>query len=226
MEVYGIDKAYVSSVDGGYYPTEDIVRRNNAAVAELIRKHPKRFGGAVYANPSNSDTLDVLKRGFEEQGMSLIKLWVSTPADDDRAGKVMEFAEDYGMPVVYHTFLKVERVIPTESTGINISKIAKRYPKTKIIMAHFGGSCYNAIPAIAECKNVWCDYAFSVFGGDAMDYTVEMLGAERILYGSDMPGVSVPVNIGKILSADLSGEQRDMIFYKNSQKLLDRSFRL
>lgn len=226
MDVYGVDRAYVSNVDGGYYPVPETVRRNNDTVAALIRACPDRFGGAVYVNPRNADTMDVLHRGFEEQGMSLVKLWVAARADDPCVDPVLDYAESIGVPVLFHTFWKLHRVIPTESTGVHIAAIAKRHPKTKIIMAHFGADAYDALPAIRDCPNVWCDYALSIFQGDAMDYARETIGTDRIVYGSDMPGVSVPVNIGKILNAAFTLEERERVFCRNAQKLLDRNFRL
>ena len=226
MDVYGIDRAYVSNVDGGYYPTPETVRRDNAAVAELLRTHPDRFGGAVYVNPRNPDAMDVLRRGFEEQGMSLVKLWVAAPADDPSVDPVLEYAQDLGVPVLFHTFKKTVRVIPTESVGADIAAAARRHPKTKIIMAHFGGDPYDALPAVRDCPNVWCDYALSIFCGDAMDYARETIGADRIVYGSDMPGVSVPVNLGKVLGAGFTPAEREKVFFRNAEKLLDRSFRL
>ena len=59
-----------------------------------------------------------------------------------------------------------------------------------------------------------------------MDYARETIGTDRIVYGSDMPGVSVPVNIGKILNAAFTLEERERVFCRNAQKLLDRNFRL
>jgi predicted TIM-barrel fold metal-dependent hydrolase len=48
---------------------------------------------------------------------------------------------------------------------------------------------------------------------------VEQLGAERILFGTDMPG-SYLVNAGQIEEAQLSLEQKDMIYYLNAKKIL------
>lgn len=226
MDNYGVSKACISNVEGGYYPTPDAIRYDNDTVAKAIAEHPDRFMGAVYINPANPDTMDVLRRGFEEQGMSLVKVWVAVPDDDRLMDPVMEYTESIGVPVLFHTLLKVQRVIPTESTGINIKRLAKRHPKSKIIMAHFGGTPYDGLPAIRDCENVWCDYALSIFTGDAMNYAREMLGADRLLYGSDMAGVSVPVCIGKVLGADFTDEERELVFHKNAERLLDRSFRL
>ena len=92
-------------------------------------------------------------------------------------------------------------------------------------MAHLGGNSYDGIPAIRDCKNVWSDLSGSIYGGDALNYAVENVGAERILFGSDMP-VSFLVNVGKVQGADLSQEQREMIYWKNAKKLLNRSFRV
>ena len=58
-----------------------------------------------------------------------------------------------------------------------------------------------------------------------MNYTVENIGAERVLFGTAMPGCCGS-NIGQILGADLTQEQRELIFWKNAKKLLDPNFRL
>jgi predicted TIM-barrel fold metal-dependent hydrolase len=51
---------------------------------------------------------------------------------------------------------------------------------------------------------------------------VEQLGAERILFGSDMPG-SYLVNVGQVEEANLTHEQKDLIYYKNALRMLHRS---
>ena len=62
-----------------------------------------------------------------------------------------------------------------------------------------------------------------IYHGDDVNYAVEYLGADRILYGTDNIYLQ---NIGQILGADLTDEEREMIFSKNAQKILDRSYRL
>lgn len=91
-------------------------------------------------------------------------------------------------------------------------------------MAHFGGNCYHGIPAIRDIPNVWCDMSGPSFHGGELDYAVENLGVERVLFGTDMPGPYI-TNLGQVLGADLTQEQRELILYKNARKLLDRSFR-
>lgn len=225
MGQYGLDRIYVSALRS-FYSDEAEVDFLNGLVLDFMRQEPERVGGAVYLNPKNKNVMDVLKRAIEDQGFALIKLWCCTFADDPAVDPIMDYAREAGVPVLFHSFHKMYGQVPKESSGIHVANIARRHPKTKILMAHLGGNCYDGIPAIQDCENVWCDNSGGAFyRGDDLDYAVECLGAERILFGTDMPG-SAASNIGQVLGADLSEQQREQIFWKNARKLLDHGFRL
>ena len=96
--------------------------------------------------------------------------------------------DSYNVPVLIHAFYKATGQYPNESTGRNVARVAARYPELKIIMAHLGGNCYDGLPAIRSFPNVWVDYSGSIFRADELPYALEMVGANRILHGSDMPG--------------------------------------
>lgn len=226
MERYDLERIYVSGIQGKI-PDENEVIWLNSLVYDFMQEEPEKVGGAVYVNPLLSNTMDIIKRAIEEQGFEMIKLWISTCADHPSVDPIMEYAEKAGVPVLFHAFHKATgQRNENESTGIHIANIARRHPKTKILMAHLGGNCYDGIPCIRDLKNVWVDTSGSTFfHGDDLNYTVEQIGAERILFGTDMTG-GCGSNIGQVLGAELTDEQKDMIFYKNAQKLLDRNFRL
>ena len=225
MERYNIDRVYVSGLRSTWSDEEEI-RFLNGAVAQYIKEEPERIGGAVYINPTHSNTLDVVKRAIEEQGFEMIKCWCCTFADDPSVDPVMEYAEAAGVPVLFHSFKKSTVQVKNETTGVHVANIARRHPRTKILMAHLGGNPYDGIPAIRDCKNVWCDNSGgSFFKGDDMNYTLENISPERVLFGTDMPGCCGS-NIGQILGADLTDAERELIFYKNAQKILDTNFRL
>jgi len=224
MERYGIDRVYVSGLQS-LVPSCEEVERLNRAVAAFMREEPARIGGAVYCNPRNPDTVAVIRRGIEEQGFEMIKLWASVEADDPSVDPVLEYAEEAGIPVLVHAIHDSIRQPAGCSTAVHVANAARKHPKTKLLMAHFGGNCYHGIPAIRECKNVWCDMSGPSFHGGELDYAVESLGAERILFGSDMPGPYI-TNYGQVMGAELKEEQRQLILYKNALKLLDRGFRL
>lgn len=222
IDRYGIDRTYVSGLQS-QISDEAEVAFLNSAVAQFMKEHPDRIGGAVYLNPLHANALDVARRAIEDQGFEMIKFWCCTKADDPSIDPIMEYAESVGVPVLFHVFKKSIGQLPTETVGINIANIARRHPKTKILAAHFGGSCYDGIPCFRDLPNVWSDQSGTPFMAGEIDYAVEQLGAERVLFGTDNAFV---VNIGQVLGADLTDEQRELIFYKNAQKLLGRNFRL
>ena len=143
----------------------------------------------------------------------------------ETVNKIAEKSIEYGVPVLIHSFHKSTGQYPFETTGKNVEILAKRYPELKIVMAHYGGNCYNGIPMIRDLKNVWIDTSGSICSGDVLNYTIENIGTERILFGSDMPGDYI-TNVGKVMEADLTKEEKDMIFYKNTLKVFDKNFRL
>ena len=188
-----------------------------------MAEEPELIGGAVYVNPKNKNVMDVIKRATQEQGFEMIKLWCCTYADDPSVDPIMEYAEENGIPVLFHSFKKSTVQVPNETTGIHVANLARRHPKTKILMAHLGGSSYDGIPAIRDLKNVWCDHSGTLNNGDDLNYALEYIGPDRILFGTDNTYLQ---NIGQVMGADLTDAQRELIFFKNAQKLLDRNYRL
>ena len=53
-----------------------------------------------------------------------------------------------------------------------------------------------------------------------VEYAAERLGAERVLFGSDMPGSDCYHNLGKVTGADLSEEAKAMILCGNAERIL------
>ena len=56
-----------------------------------------------------------------------------------------------------------------------------------------------------------------------MKYAVENMGAERVLFGTDN---AFATNIAQVMSADLTDDQKKMIFSGNAKKILDRNYRV
>ena len=223
-EKYGIDKIYISNLMGKY-PTPEQVDEGNRLAWETMKKHPDKIGGFVYVSHEHDNACDVVKRGIEEQGFEGVKIWVSEFCDSPLMDKVALKTIEYNVPMLIHCFHKSRNQLEKESVGKNIANLANRFPELKIIMAHFGGNPYNGIPMIQDIKNVWVDLSCSMFHGDYLDYTVERIGAERVIFGTDMIGPYLN-NLGKVLHADLTEEERELILYKNALKVLDRNFKI
>jgi predicted TIM-barrel fold metal-dependent hydrolase len=224
-ELYHITKIYVSALNS-QYPDEAEINELNSETARFMKEQPHHIGGFCYVNPCNRNALDVLKKGIEEQGMAGMKLWIATYCDDPRVFPLIEKCIDYNIPILIHSFHKAIGQLDHESVGCHVAGLAMRYPKAKLLMAHLGGNAYNGIKAIQSCPNVWVDISGSLFRRDEVDYTKKMIGANRILFGTDMPGASFFANLGQIEDADLTPEEKELIYYKNALKILNREERI
>lgn len=217
IEVHGIRKIFISSL-GCYIPDEDEIEELNQATAETLVRYPDSFEGYVYVNPRHANAVDVLKRGIEEQGCKGMKLWVATYCDDESVNPLFEECIKYDVPILIHSFYKATDQLPNESLGKHVRNIALRYPESKIIMAHLGADCYDGIPPIADLKNVSVDISGSIYRADDLNYTIRRIGADRILFGTDM-GASFNMSYGQILEADCSEEDREKMLSGNTIKL-------
>ena len=222
-ELYGISKIYVSGLKS-HVPDEDEIDRLNRDVVRFMREHPGLAEGYCYVNPPHPNSPDVLRRGVEDFGMSGMKLWVASLCSDPAVFPLVEMCIDYNIPILIHAFHKAVGQLPAESDGTHVALLAARYPEAKILMAHLGGNCYHGIKAVRDCPNVWVDISGTLFRRDELDYTVRQIGAERVLFGSDMP-IAYLVNVGQVEEAELTPHERELIYRRNAEALFDRSRR-
>ena len=222
VDLFRISKVYVSGI-GSCCPDETEVKNGNDEVYRFRKAHPDCIGGYCYINPLNRNCMDELQKGIEEYGMSGMKLWVATFCDDARVFPLVEKCIDYRVPVLIHSFYKAVGQLESESTALNVAHLARRYPEAKLMMAHLGGNCYHGLKTIAKYQNVSVDISGSPFPRDDVDYAVKMVGADRVLFGSDMPGSSFLLSDGQVKEADLTRNERNKIYYENALRLFDRT---
>jgi len=213
-ERFGIEKILVSAL-GSHYPDQAEVAELNELTEQLIRQDAL-FGGYVTISPEHDNSLDVLRKGIEKQGLIGMKIWVSCLCDDDRCDRLYDYCGEHGVPVLIHAFAKAAGQLPYEATGVHVANAARRHPDTKFIMAHLGGSCYHGLRLIQDLPNVWTDFSGGPFRGDDIPYAIELLGAERIMFGTDN---AYSMNYGQVLEAQLPKEQEEQILFRNAAAL-------
>ncbi|MDF2718846.1 MAG: hypothetical protein K0R28_5771 [Paenibacillus sp.] len=221
-DMFGISKLHVSGLKS-HYSDEAEVDSLNADVYRFMKEQPDLVNGYCYVNPAHANAHDVLRRGIETYGMNGMKLWVATFCDDPRVFPLVETCIEANIPILIHSFHKAVGQLKYETTGTQVANLANRYPNAKLLMAHFGGNCYHGIKAVRGCRNVWHDFSGTPFRRDDVDYAVERVGVDRIVFGSDMP-ITYLVNFGQVEEADLSPEEKERIYYKNALELFDPSY--
>lgn len=220
IEHYGIDEVFVSTLFG-FYPTKEEVELINAATYEFAKEEPQHIRSYVYVSHEHDNALDVIRRGVEDHGAIGVKIWMSEFCDAECVNPVAEMLIGYKKPLLIHTATNStpKRADLKCSTSVNIRNLALRYPELQIIMAHTDTNCYRGVQNVYGLKNVYVDFSGTSGRAGDIEYTVRHLGAERVLFGTDLSACSFGVPYGRLLESKITEEEKAKILYKNSLKL-------
>ncbi len=217
---FGIKKVFISSLyEDIFNPDENEISNANNTTFSFIKESGGLAEGMAYINPRNANCAAEAKSCLEN-GMKGIKLWVSAFCDDTPVNPVAELAINYKVPLLVHAFYKSTGQLENESRGSHVRQLALRYPALKIIMAHLGANVYDAVKCVSGCANVYADISGSIFRRDDLDYAIKHMSAERLLFGTDMPG-SFENCFGQVEGADIGDEDKQKIYYGNAIKLFN-----
>jgi predicted TIM-barrel fold metal-dependent hydrolase len=221
----GINEMWVSvPISGGRFAPIEEVRMCNDCTLEALRRFPDRFIGYCFVIPGMTETLDEIERCLDA-GMSGIKLYNQYKYSEPVLDPIAEKAIEHGIPILGHAGRicdpQTQRAQPRCSDASDFVALAKRYPDVMLIEGHIsgGGDWEWSVRELRDFPNVYLDTSGSNVDDRTIEMCVEMLGAERILFATDM---SMEAGIGKILSAELTDEQAELIWWKNMQRIRDR----
>jgi len=99
------------------------------------------------------------------------------------------------------------------------------FPDLPIVCAHWGGGLpfYALMPEVKQAmNNVFFDTAASplLYSPEIYHQVTQLVGADKILFGSDYPLLAQNRTINEIKSSDLPEEVKGQILGGNAQKLL------
>jgi uncharacterized protein len=225
-EVLGIEKLFCSRpITAGAMANIDVVRDANDTVLAAVKRHPQRIVGYCFVQPGNGTAaLEEIDRCLDA-GMIGVKLYNQFKFSDPAVFPVAEKCIERGIPFLGHSaFLTDPRTLamqPKTSHALDFCALSKRYPELLLILGHIngGGDWEWEIKGLRDCPNVYLDTSGSVLEDDTIGLCVEALGHERLLFATDG---TLEGCVGKILSADLTAAQREDIFWRNFQRILDR----
>ncbi|MCF7689095.1 MAG: amidohydrolase [Cephaloticoccus sp.] len=143
----------------------------------------------------------------------------------DHGDELFSFFEEVGAPVMTHSGCP-------NSLPDAFVPFADRYPKARVLLAHLGngagadGRLDLQVRAVQAAKhgNLWVDTssARSILPG-LVEWAVQELGAERLLFGSDTPLYHVALQRARIEAAEITDAQKQLILRDNAVKFFDLS---
>ncbi|MFT5366567.1 MAG: putative TIM-barrel fold metal-dependent hydrolase [Candidatus Latescibacterota bacterium] len=204
-------------------PTMNQCREANDYALKMQEIAPDVFYSFCYVNPMYpNESVEEIDRCVGEGRMCGIKLWVARRATDLGLDPIMERAVALDVPVLQHAWEKTTGNLEGESFPWDVADLARRHPMSRIIMAHLNGCGLRGLAAVADCPNLVVDTS----GGDPesgmVEAAVDMLGAKRVVFGSDAPIRHFAVQLGKTLGTDLSDDVKRDILWNNTVRLLPK----
>ena len=217
----GIDKLCLSRIDHLQQPPPDKVEAANDLVWQAVDAFPDRFIGSCYLNPCHLyHSLDEMERCLVNGPFRGVKLWVAMHSDQPNLDPIAERAAELDVPILQHTWIKITGNLPFEPEPKHLAELARRHPETQLICGHSGGNWERGYKTIADCPNVYGELA----GGDPemgqVEMAVRLLGAERVVWGSDAIGRSFASQMAKVTGADIGDDQKAAILGGNMERLL------
>ena len=220
----GIDRLCLLGCVGedGPDPSPPQVRDCNTETMAAVQASPDAFYGFCYLNPSHDPAFlrDEMERTLVAGPLRGIKLWVAVNCRDSRLDPILARAGELGVPVLHHCWYKTVGLVYNESNPADIAHLAARFPRVQIIMAHLTGCGCRGVADVRAYPNVYVDTSGSQPEHGIVEWAVAQLGAERVLFGSDAPGRDFSCQLGRVLGADLSTRQRQLVLGGNACRLL------
>lgn len=201
------------------FPPSGSIHPMNKEMHDALAGFPEedRFIPCAYINPNLYDAVEELDTAINEYGFMGMKLMPTIHrynVDCVVTHPIMRKARDLAVPVTIHS--SSEGCFPQL-----IGRLAENFPDVPVIMDHSGYRYFQkeALEAGRRHKNLY--FGLSLVTEPAyIDQVSSMIGADRLIYGSNAPA-GVP-KIGRMVYeyTKLTEEEKEMAHGKNLAGLL------
>ncbi len=199
--------------------------RGNAEVEAVLQRYPERFRGYAAVNPNApAEALEQLHSFTHFHQPPLIKLHPDVnkyPVNGPNYRGVWDYANQTHAIVLVHTWVSDPNCGP-----LLLLPVAREFPRVRILLGHSGVTWKGyeqALEVAQSAPNTFLDIAGSQSHRTILEHCVARIGAERLLFGSDIPYLEAAMAVGRVLTARLSDEQKEMILRTNFVRILGDS---
>jgi predicted TIM-barrel fold metal-dependent hydrolase len=196
--------------------------RGNAEIEAVLRRHPERFFGYVTVNPNPpGQAVAELERWAGFHRPPLIKLHPGLhkyPVHGEHYKPIWDYANQHEAVVLVHTWDSDPNCGP-----LLFPSIARAHPKARILLGHSGVTwrgIMQAMEAAEAAPNLFLDLASSQHHRPILEKCARRVGAERILFGSDMPFLEASMTLAHVLTAKISDAEKEKILRTNFSTLV------
>jgi predicted TIM-barrel fold metal-dependent hydrolase len=216
--------------NGGILPNEKVI--------ELCRRSEGRLSPMVTVEPTRKEVAAAIKLAKENRsevkGFKVRLGYVDAPAENQLFEKLYDYAEDEGIPVMFHTGdTATSDGDLIRSHPLQLDRLANRREDMTIVLCHFGNPWFEDVAElIYKHPKVYADISGLTTGGGAYPKGLaEVLGrklseaiyyaggGEKVIFGTDYPITSYADALALVELMEVHEADKERILWRNAKEV-------
>jgi len=210
MQKYGIEQSIVSSTLAS---TCDIVR-GNAQIAQAIKDKPSLLGCITVNVHYPDQAIAEMRRYLLKPDFAAMQIFPGSPKRSvtlDESEDILNAYRRYRRPVLIRAENREDVLAADE--------IARAFPGIKVVLLSMGGDAWrNAAACAHKTLNLVLEISGSL-STDKIKHCVDLIGAHRMVYGSNLPFMDPSATIGLVEDSDISDSDKALIFQGTAARI-------
>ena len=229
MDEAGVNISVIANIG---WTTHELCVETNDYILESISRYPQRLIGFGAVQPQSPDAAVAeiercAKAGIKGIGEMRPDIQLFDLTDELMMAPFVEAVRKHKLILLTHTSEPIGHNYPGKG-GITpdiLYPFITSFPDLTIVCAHWGGGLpfYALMPEVRKAMaNVFFDTAASplLYTPQVYNQVIQLVGADRILFGSDYPLLAQGRLIEEIKALGLPEEIENLILSGNAQRLL------
>ena len=228
--IRSMDRANVERIISA--PCEDLFDGEScrAQITDAMARYPGRILGYYSVNPRLKVDVFSMERDFREHpgyvGLKFLPDYHRVPLSSDVYRPALEFADQRNLIVLCHTW-GVSMNGESCNSADEVVKVLERYPNITFLMGHsIQGQVNLAIEIAATFQNAYLEVCDTCRLNGVVEKMVARAGAEKVVFGTDAPMQGFAFQLGAVIGARITPEQRKLILHDNAVRLLEKTGRM
>jgi len=204
---FGADIAVMSSAEAIEYDME----HGNADMAAHIEGRAQFYGLVVINANYMDESFEEMRKYLPRDNFVGVKAhpeYTHVPLGRPEWDELAAAVAGYGVPLKFHTWV---------GDPGPLLEMARKHPDLTIVMGHNCGFDWRkAAQAAAQVDNLVMEFCSSWPDRHKVRDSIDIAGPEKAVFGSDIDLISPAFTMGLFEEADLSEDEKELVFWKNA----------